>query len=66
MACHEMLLQQKLNRREVRALDSTQSGGFPSARNMDGNSWRKMSPEEEIPLGKALVPRRWHKALGDC
>ena len=31
MACHELLLQQSLSRREVRGLDSTQSGGFPSA-----------------------------------
>ena len=31
MACRELLLQQSLNRREVRGLDSTQSRGFPSA-----------------------------------
>ena len=31
MACQDMLLQQKLSRREIRALDSTQSAGFPSA-----------------------------------
>lgn len=60
MACHEMLLQQYLSRRQVRALDSTQSAAFRSAhlgspsRSMGGATWRKMSPEE-IRLAK-----RWY------
>ena len=35
-----------MSRREVRALDSTQSGGFPGALALTGNSWHKMCPEE--------------------
>ena len=58
MACRELLLQQSLNRREVRGLDSTQSRGFPSFATSGRNlqlTYRQRSVNVPVNVAKMLA-----------